>query len=39
MVTNDYMSEEHSDFLKQFKKSEKWTIFYEKYMASAVSFK
>jgi hypothetical protein len=36
-ITEEYMSEEHEDFLKKFKKTQ-WVAYYEKNIAQDVSF-
>jgi len=37
-TTREFMSSEHPDFLKKFKKNQ-WQIYYEKNIAQLVSFK
>lgn len=38
-ATDVYINENHGEFMKRFKRLDKWIIYYEKYIASAVSFK
>jgi hypothetical protein len=37
-ATDSYVNEEHSEFLRQFKKGPSWRLFYEKYIKKKVSF-
>jgi len=37
-ATKEFMSKEHGDFLKKFKKNQ-WQVFYDKHIAQDVSFK
>jgi hypothetical protein len=35
-ITDTFMKENHEDFMKAFKRPDKWLIYYEKYVASHV---